>query len=153
VFARILGDFSRVYSVESCILCDMYSWTWQIMLFSPGHLLHHVVMQTPYWFWCEIHRKIGGEIMTGPPPLFFFFSWMANTQINLWTTWVVSTHNRFRTLETVCVCCFVLFNRYWEIVTVPGFPQGRANVPTKGIANQSNKQLPSLRIFRSKLMN
>jgi len=27
----------------------------------------------------------------------------------------------------VCVCCFVLLNRYWGIVTVPGFP--RVNRP------------------------
>ena len=42
-----------------------------------------------------------------------------------------------RALENSLVCCFVLFNRYWGIVKVQGFPKRRAkeHVPTKWIAN------------------
>jgi len=50
---------------------------------------------------------------------------------------LLSLFRRKRIRQTKCVCCFVLFNRFWGIVTVPGFPQGRAkeHVPTKQIAN------------------
>ena len=46
-----------------------------------------------------------------------------HTWINL-TVWeMVTSSSMF--LRCVCMCCFVLFHRYWGIVTVPGFHHER----------------------------
>jgi len=51
----------------------------------------------------------------------------------------------------VCVCCFVLLNQYWGIVTVQGFPQrwAKEHVPTKRIATVPHQNVPPYRTWGS----
>jgi len=45
-------------------------------------------------------------------------------------------------VRSVCVCCFVLLNRYWGIVTVPGFLHERAKGYAPTIENRRRTTSP-----------